>query len=60
MVKGQKVDFRPSAINGLYGLESNEMGHAIFKNPLEQDLEDALKRVAWPETKWDKTPIGKY
>lgn len=44
MVKGQKVDFGPNTINEFYGYEGNEIGHAIFKNPIEQDLEDALKR----------------
>ena len=47
-------------VNLLYRLESNEIGHIIFKNPLEQDLEDALKGATWPGTRWDKTSIGKY
>lgn len=39
MEKVEKADFRSDAINKLYGLESNEVGHAIFENPSEQDLE---------------------
>lgn len=34
-VKGWKVDFRPEAINEPYGLENNEIGYEIFKNPKE-------------------------
>ncbi|KAA0057652.1 hypothetical protein E5676_scaffold416G00290 [Cucumis melo var. makuwa] len=60
MVEGKKVDFGPDAINQLFGLEAKEIEHAIFKNPQERDLEDALKRVAWPRTKWDIMPTGKY
>ena len=52
MVKGQKFDFGPEVINEIFGLEANEIGHAIFKNPQERDSEDMLKkRVAWPATK---------
>lgn len=59
-VKGQKVDFRLKAINELYGLENNEIGNKIFKNLKEQNLEMVLQRVAWPRTKWDRTPTEKY
>lgn len=37
-VKRKKVDFGPEAINTLYRLEINEIGHVIFKNPNECDL----------------------
>ncbi|TYK23866.1 hypothetical protein E5676_scaffold419G00400 [Cucumis melo var. makuwa] len=60
MVKWQKLDFGPNAINGLFGLEANELGHTIFKNLQEQDLEDASITVAWSGIKWDITPTGKY
>ncbi|KAA0049837.1 hypothetical protein E5676_scaffold118G00350 [Cucumis melo var. makuwa] len=56
MVKGQIFDFGIEAINELFGLEANEIGHAIFKNLQERDLEDILKRIAWPETRWDILP----
>ncbi|KAA0041933.1 hypothetical protein E5676_scaffold306G001360 [Cucumis melo var. makuwa] len=60
MVKGHKVDFRLDTINAFFGLETNEIGHAIFKNPQERDLEYALKRVAWSGTKWDITITRRY
>ena len=34
-VKGKKVEFGPEAINVLYGLDDNEIEHAIFKNSKE-------------------------
>lgn len=34
--------------------------HEIFKSPTRQDLKDALKRIAWSDTKWDRTPTEKY
>lgn len=37
-VKGKRVDFRPEAINALYGLENYEIRHVIFKNPKEHNL----------------------
>lgn len=46
--------------NEFFGLEVNEIGHDIFKNPRAQDLEIALKKVAWPRTKCDITPTRKY
>uniref|UniRef100_A0A9I9DM11 Protein MNN4-like n=1 Tax=Cucumis melo TaxID=3656 RepID=A0A9I9DM11_CUCME len=60
MIKGKKVYFRPEVINALYRLDDNVIGHAIFKNPTQQDMQDALARVSWPGTKWDRTPTGKY
>lgn len=36
VVKGQKLDIGPDTINELLGLETNEIGHAIFKNPQEK------------------------
>lgn len=60
MIKGKKVYFRPEVINALYRLDDNVIGHAIFKNSTQQDMQDALARVSWPGTKWDRTPTGKY
>ncbi|TYK29776.1 hypothetical protein E5676_scaffold2208G00350 [Cucumis melo var. makuwa] len=40
MVKRKKVDFRLEAINVLYGLHDNAIGHVIVKNPTEQDIFD--------------------
>uniref|UniRef100_A0A9I9D959 Uncharacterized protein n=1 Tax=Cucumis melo TaxID=3656 RepID=A0A9I9D959_CUCME len=59
-VKGRRVDFVPEAINVLYGLDDNEIGHVIFKDLKECDIQEALENVAWPETKWDRTQNGKY
>lgn len=56
MVKGNKVDFGLEAINAFFELNDNEILHAIFKNLTKQDMQDVLKRVAWPGTKWDRTP----
>ncbi|KAA0045299.1 hypothetical protein E6C27_scaffold316G00610 [Cucumis melo var. makuwa] len=56
MVKGRKVDFGPDAINKLYGLEDNEIGHAIFKNSFDRDKPEALEKVAWKGTKCDIRP----
>ncbi|TYJ96932.1 hypothetical protein E5676_scaffold220G00370 [Cucumis melo var. makuwa] len=60
MVNEKKVDFGPDAINMFFGLDDNEIGHAIFKNPKEQNLQEGLTRVAWPGTKWGRMPTRKY
>ena len=59
-VKEKKVDFGYEAINILYGLENNGIKHVIFKNHKELNLQEALEKVMWPGTKWDRTPTGKY
>lgn len=46
IVKGKKVDFRPDGINALYGLEDNVIGHAIFKELMDLNKQDALEKVA--------------
>lgn len=38
----------------------NEIGHVIFKNPKIRDLQEALEKVTWPRTNWDRIPTGKY
>ena len=45
-IKGKKGDLRPDAINTMYGLENNEVGHVIFKNPKDRDLQEALEKVS--------------
>ncbi|KAA0041264.1 hypothetical protein E5676_scaffold32G00800 [Cucumis melo var. makuwa] len=59
-VKEKRVDFGPKAINALYGLKNNEIGHLIFENPKARDLQDALENIIWPGTKWDRMPTEKY
>uniref|UniRef100_A0A9I9CJW5 Uncharacterized protein n=1 Tax=Cucumis melo TaxID=3656 RepID=A0A9I9CJW5_CUCME len=59
-IKGKRVDFGLDAINELYRLDNNEIGHVVFKNRKDRDLQEALEKVTWPWTKWDRTPTGKY
>ncbi|KAA0035538.1 protein MNN4-like [Cucumis melo var. makuwa] len=58
--EGKRVDFGLDAINELYRLDNNEIGHVVFKNRKDRDLQEALEKVTWPWTKWDRTPTGKY
>ena len=44
----------------LNGLDGNAIGHKIFKNPTQQNMNNLLARVAWLRTKWDKMPTEKY
>lgn len=59
-VKGKRVDFGLDAINAIYRLENNEIGHVTFKNLKDLNLQKALEKVTWPGTKWDRAQPGKY
>ncbi|KAA0038405.1 hypothetical protein E6C27_scaffold270G002990 [Cucumis melo var. makuwa] len=57
---GKRVDFGPYTINAIYELENKKIGHVIFKNPKDRDLQEALKKVTWLGTNYDQTLIEKY
>ncbi|KAA0047856.1 hypothetical protein E6C27_scaffold133G001210 [Cucumis melo var. makuwa] len=59
-VKGKRINFGPSTINVIYGLKNNGLGHGIFKNPKDRNLQEALEKAKWSGTKWDQIPTYMY
>lgn len=47
VVKHEKVYFRLEEINACYTLDDNVVGQVIFKNTIQEDMKDVLKRIAW-------------
>lgn len=43
-----------------FGLDDYAIEQVIFKNSMREDMKNALKTIAWPETKWHVTPTRKY
>lgn len=55
VVKHEKVYFGPEEISTFYKLDGNTIGQVIFKNPMHEDMRDALKTIARSGTQWDIT-----